>query len=74
VLRDVQATLTPLHAFIGPNDSGKSTLLEALRLSRSSSGVTRLDPSDLDVRQHLDGGPTAPIRRYRLDPDRLRQG
>jgi predicted ATPase len=26
-LKDVKCTLTPLHAFIGPNDSGKSTLL-----------------------------------------------
>lgn len=30
-LLDVTATLTPLHAFIGPNDSGKSTLLRAIR-------------------------------------------
>ncbi|MDC0722948.1 AAA family ATPase [Nannocystis bainbridge] len=30
-LKDVNAALTPLHAFIGPNDSGKSTLLRALR-------------------------------------------
>lgn len=30
-LRDVQAALTPLHAFVGPNDSGKSTLLHGLR-------------------------------------------
>lgn len=30
-LRDVSVQLTPLHAFIGPNDSGKSTLLRALR-------------------------------------------
>lgn len=30
-LKDVRAVLTPLHAFIGPNDSGKSTLLRALR-------------------------------------------
>ena len=30
-LRDVTARLTPLHAFIGPNDTGKSTLLEAAR-------------------------------------------
>jgi ABC-type uncharacterized transport system ATPase subunit len=29
-LRDVQCTLTPLHAFIGPNDSGKSTLLRLI--------------------------------------------
>ncbi len=30
-LLDVEATLTPLHAFIGPNDSGKSTILHGLR-------------------------------------------
>ena len=30
-LRDVTVELSPLHAFIGPNDSGKSTLLRALR-------------------------------------------
>ncbi|MRG91814.1 AAA family ATPase [Polyangium spumosum] len=29
-LLDVEATLTPLHAFIGPNDSGKSTILHGL--------------------------------------------
>ncbi len=30
-VKDVSVELTPLHAFIGPNDSGKSTLLRALR-------------------------------------------
>src|SRR5690242_15793177 len=30
-LKKVEATLTPLHAFIGPNDSGKSTLLHGMR-------------------------------------------
>jgi energy-coupling factor transporter ATP-binding protein EcfA2 len=29
-LKNVEFELTPLHAFIGPNDSGKSTLLSAL--------------------------------------------
>ncbi|HEY2027665.1 MAG TPA: AAA family ATPase [Myxococcales bacterium] len=29
-LKDVHCMLTPLHAFIGPNDSGKSTLLRAI--------------------------------------------
>ena len=29
-LKDVTCALTPLHAFIGPNDSGKSTLLRGL--------------------------------------------
>jgi len=30
-LVDVTAHVTPLHAFIGPNDSGKSTLLHGMR-------------------------------------------
>ncbi len=30
-LKDIDIHLTPLHAFIGPNDSGKSTVLRALR-------------------------------------------
>lgn len=29
-LKEVTCNLTPLHAFIGPNDSGKSTLLKAI--------------------------------------------
>jgi predicted ATPase len=29
-LKDVECALTPLHAFIGPNDSGKSTLLRVI--------------------------------------------
>ncbi len=39
-LKDVTAHLTPLHAFIGPNDSGKSTLLKAIdTLGRFSAGA-----------------------------------
>jgi predicted ATPase len=30
-IRDLELALTPLHAFIGPNDSGKTTVLEAVR-------------------------------------------
>lgn len=30
-IRDATFRLTPLHALIGPNDSGKSTVLRALR-------------------------------------------
>ncbi len=30
-VKDASVELTPLHAFIGPNDSGKSTLLRAMR-------------------------------------------
>jgi energy-coupling factor transporter ATP-binding protein EcfA2 len=38
-LLDVEATLTPLHAFIGPNDSGKSTLLHGLRTVSAYAGL-----------------------------------
>ena len=38
-LRDVRLELTPLHVLIGPNDSGKTSVLEALRAhSRIASG------------------------------------
>ncbi|MBI4706260.1 MAG: AAA family ATPase [Deltaproteobacteria bacterium] len=30
-LKNVEVKLTPIHAFVGPNDSGKSTLLHAIR-------------------------------------------
>ncbi len=49
-IRDIQGCLTPLHAFIGPNDSGKSTLLRALHYTfgianwRSGYGLVRHDP------------------------------
>jgi ABC-type cobalamin/Fe3+-siderophores transport system ATPase subunit len=37
-IKEVDFPLTPLHALIGPNDSGKSTILEALRsISAGSS-------------------------------------
>lgn len=39
-VKNVSVELTPLHAFIGPNDSGKSTLLRALRtLTQYGGGV-----------------------------------
>lgn len=45
-LVDVTATLTPLHAFIGPNDSGKSTLLHGMRTLVQLAGASfRLDAS-----------------------------
>ena len=36
-LKDVQVDLTPLHCFIGPNDSGKSTLLDAVQTLTKSA-------------------------------------
>ncbi|MGC4067242.1 MAG: AAA family ATPase [Polyangiaceae bacterium] len=39
-LKNVEAQLTPLHAFIGPNDSGKTTLLKAIEtLGRLAHGT-----------------------------------
>jgi predicted ATPase len=38
-LKDVELTLTPLHALIGPNDGGKSTVLMALRTITTQSVV-----------------------------------
>lgn len=35
-----EVTLTPLHAFIGPNDSGKSTLLRAVRTAMQLASGT----------------------------------
>ncbi|MBI5486563.1 MAG: ATP-binding protein [Deltaproteobacteria bacterium] len=37
-LRVVKARLTPLHAFIGPNDTGKSSMLRALELVVLAAG------------------------------------
>jgi predicted ATPase len=43
-LKDVSVDLTPLHAFIGPNDSGKSTLLQAVQMaSRTVAGQSPFD-------------------------------
>ena len=40
-LKDLTCALTPLHAFIGPNDSGKSTLLRAIvSVVNAASGRT----------------------------------
>jgi predicted ATP-dependent endonuclease of OLD family len=46
-LKDVSVALTPLHAFIGPNDSGKSTLLRAMRTAVQFAGSSfTLDEHD----------------------------
>jgi ABC-type uncharacterized transport system ATPase subunit len=55
-LRDVKLDLTPLHALIGPNDSGKSTILRAVRtltdvlwLATGSAGAgTNLEGHGMD--------------------------
>ena len=46
-VKDLSVRLTPLHAFIGPNDSGKSTLLRAMRTAVQLAGSTfTLDERD----------------------------
>ncbi len=48
-LVDVTAQLTPLHAFIGPNDSGKSTLLHGMRtVVQLASGKFSYDVGESD--------------------------
>jgi predicted ATPase len=66
-------TLTPLHAFIGPNDSGKSTILQALRMvlryavgDFGSEPSVRLDPK-------VGGGPNGASIRVGY-PDVLAYG
>lgn len=64
-LKDVSAELTPLHAFIGPNDSGKSTLLRALRTSREL--ITRRFSCSTDgVVSPFDPGPLIRGTSFRL--------
>lgn len=56
-LRDVKLDLTPLHALIGPNDSGKSTLLRAVRMLtqylalavQEGTGGPTIDTQGLDL-------------------------
>ena len=45
-LRSVDVPLKPLTVLIGPNDSGKSTFLEALKLLASGREGTQIDRSD----------------------------
>lgn len=57
-IRRLCLRLTPLHALIGPNDSGKSTILRALRaLSRAADGVR-----DESVRDGMGDGTSLRVR------------
>ena len=48
-LEDVEVMLTPLHAFVGPNDSGKSTLLRAVRtICQLATGVFQAVHDDVE--------------------------
>lgn len=53
-VKDVSVELTPLHAFIGPNDSGKSTLLRAMRTLVQLAGDTFL--GDFEAPEPFDPG------------------
>jgi energy-coupling factor transporter ATP-binding protein EcfA2 len=50
-LRDVSMKLTPLHAFIGPNDSGKSTILSAVRVVAQLAAGRANELADADKRR-----------------------
>lgn len=50
-LRDVSIPLTALHAFIGPNDTGKSTILRAIRsVAQLADGTQTLSDPLIPVR------------------------
>lgn len=52
-LRNVEVSLTPLHALVGPNDSGKSTILRAVRtLTQILATATRPKEQALSLDGH----------------------
>lgn len=61
-LKDVAVELTPLHAFIGPNDSGKSTLLRAIRVAIqfACAGFKRGEHDDLESPERTEPKPFHP--------------
>jgi predicted ATPase len=72
-LKDVKLKLTPLHALIGPNDSGKSTLLRAVGTlaSRNVPPNTTLfaqfaDRSGLDINRNGTGVRVRPANRPQI--------
>jgi ABC-type branched-subunit amino acid transport system ATPase component len=72
-LKDVKLKLTPLHALIGPNDSGKSTLLRAIGTlgSRNVPPSTTLfaqfaDRSGLDINRNGTGVRVRPANRPQI--------
>lgn len=65
-LRDLRGTLTPLHAFIGPNDSGKSALLRALRTALHLAAGTFYTAPDSGLIEPFDPGPLVKGASVRL--------
>jgi energy-coupling factor transporter ATP-binding protein EcfA2 len=60
-IRDLELKLAPIHAFIGPNDSGKSTVLRAVRTALQFAGGTfqpdgagKLQPFDPGISREQD--------------------
>jgi predicted ATPase len=64
-IKDAEVDLSPLHAFVGPNDSGKSTLLRAVRTATHLAVGTftqsyTVGPTGPTGPQGWQGGPTGP--------------
>src|SRR5690242_16977694 len=59
-VKKVDVALTPLHAFIGPNDSGKSTLLKAIEWGFFAGA------SDQDPRRRSYAEPAQAVRGTRV--------
>lgn len=73
-IQRVEGRLTALHAFIGPNDSGKSTILRALSdaaglYARTRTAFPSYLRSSSDVRLDLTGGLQLQVTQNRLTPD-----
>jgi predicted ATP-dependent endonuclease of OLD family len=51
--QEVDISLTPFHALVGPNDSGKSTILRSLRITSPSAIMARFDSDSLRAPSQL---------------------
>jgi predicted ATPase len=67
-LVDVRVPLTPIHVIIGQNDSGKTSLLEAmLALSRSTDRLLpQAFPGDWQDRELVYGGAERPVIQFEV--------
>lgn len=67
-IKDAAFSLTPLHALIGPNDSGKSTLLEAIStFSRSSAHPDETSEVTASWKNHVLKSTSKESTAYRHD-------
>ncbi len=69
-LKDVTIGLTPLHAFVGPNDSGKSTILRGIRtvVQFAASKFTARDSGSWKPFDPLLGAPRRSIAEEQQAP------